>query len=1096
MPEALIDQAARRRIVTDLGCSLIVEAGAGSGKTHEMAARMAAGIASGDYQVQHIAAVTFTRKAAAELRGRFQLALEALEQASGSDPVRLDRIRGALANLERLFAGTIHAFCARLLRERPIEAHVSPGFTELDDVEERLLRRQSWRDFRSAARAAGNRDLALLSEAGIQAKNLDKALDVVCLHEDVEFAADDVPPPDGTSVWAALAAFWESVTSRLPAEIDEDTSCPIQQAALEFRPRWRFATPERRTPARLAELIDCWDFGSKVTQNRWPSRPIALEVRDRHESFRTEVVTPHLTAWRQHLYAPCLRILTSAREVAAAERRRRNVLSFNDLLLQTARVLRENASVRAALQQKYRHLFVDEFQDTDPVQAEIMLLLEGRPGPTPFFREPAAPATARTLFVVGDPKQSIYRFRRADISIYNDVRAHLAGSDGAGLVSLTTNFRSVPDLCHWVNRVFEQTFPATPDEWQPQYAPLVARREPPGRPAVRTLTVPATVEARDVIDVEADAIARYIRSAVDAGHRGWRDFLVLTRKKRRLQPYARALERLQIPLEVSGAGAFGASREVGELAELLLALVDPQDGVALVGVLRGRFFGLSDPQLFAYRQAGGYFGLFDERSPADPAAQPVAEALATLRRWYKWTRRLPAGAALDRVLEDSGFLALAAASSGGVEAGDLLHAVDRVRAAVEAGFTLAEAAEALTDIDQESTEVESLPLEPGRQDVVRLMNLHKAKGLEAAVVFLADPNGGFEPRVDVRVVRDGPAARGYFPIVLEFDSGGRKVLAEPPGWPQHQADEARFLDAEARRLLYVAATRAKDVLVVGRWAKNARAANSAWAPFGQFLSGAPELIVPDDVRLPAPSNVDLSAAAAGRAMEAAEARHARVLPASWAATSVTAEIKRLPRIAPDADEADAAARPAPASGGDAHAAGEADPTAVVTRETPSRRADAGMAWGTLVHGLLEHAMRHRTATRADLRRLALWLTMETPDLRVAIDRALDTVEAMAGEAFWQQARASSECHEEVPFAIRDQDGALPTLVNGTIDLVYGSGGAWRLVDYKTDREGADGTSALEELYAAQIRAYERAWRRVSKGEVVPEIVSARKDSRS
>ena len=121
---------------------------------------------------------------------------------------------------------------------------------------------------------------------------------------------------------------------------------------------------------------------------------------------------------------------------------------------------------------------------------------------------------------------------------------------------------------------------------------------------------------------------------------------------------------------------------------------------------------------------------------------------------------LPAGAALERILEDSGYLALAAATPGGVEAGDLLHAIDRVRAVVEAGFTLAEAAEALAsfsgldeDGPEESSEVDSLPLEPGPRDVVRLMNLHKAKGLEAEVVFLADPLGGFTPRADVRIVR-------------------------------------------------------------------------------------------------------------------------------------------------------------------------------------------------------------------------------------------------------------------------------------------------------------------------------------------------------
>ncbi len=1077
MNKVLADQPARNRIVAELGRSLLVEAGAGSGKTHELAARMAAGVADGVYQVEHMAAVTFTRKAAAELRGRFQIALEeALAGCGGAagvppDAARADRLRGALANLERFFAGTIHAFCARLLRERPIEAGVSPGFTELDEVEERLLRRQSWRDYRSQERAAGNADLARLAEAGIQAKDLDDAFDVVCLYEDVDFSADELPAPDDAAAWKALATFWAAVEADLPDPVPAETKCRTQQAAARFRRDWRFATVSRRTPALLADLLACWNFSPGITQKWWSEdaarkKAINARVPVLHQTFRADVVGPFLTAWRQSLYAPCVRVLTRAREHAALERRRRNTLSFNDLLLLAARVLGENVAVRDALRQKYRHIFVDEFQDTDPIQAEIMLSLHG---------DAAGGRPERTLFVVGDPKQSIYRFRRADISIYNEVRERLAGRDGTGLVALTTNFRSVPALCEWANEVFHATFPSEPDEWQPRFAPLVANRRAGAEPAVWTLTVPET--AGDVVEDEALRIARYIRGEVEAGRRAYRDFLILTRKKKRLQPYARTLEAARIPIEVSGAGAFGESDEVRELSDLLLALADPQDGVALVGVLRGRLFGLSDPQLFAYRQAGGYFGLFSELTAPEAAARPVASALETLRRWYRWTRMLPAGAALDRVLEDSGYLALAASAAGGVEAGDLLHAVDRVRAAVEVGFTLAEAAEALIDADEESSEVESLPLEPGRQDVVRLMNLHKAKGLEAPVVFLADSTGGFEPQVDVRVVRDGAVARGCFPVWMKFASGGKKLIAEPPDWPRHQQDEARYLEAEASRLLYVAATRAKDAIVIGRWAKtSASQAKRAWAALDPYLAGAAELPVPEAVSLPAVAQVDLSANAARRAAEAAEAKHEQARHPSWAATSVTSEIKRLPRIAPDADDDGAAD----------------DATRVITAETPSRRADAGLAWGTLVHGLLEHAMRHKDATRDDLRRLGLWLTVDEPDLRAVLDLALDTVEAVAHAGFWQTARASAECHEEVPFAVRDAGGDVPTVVNGTIDLIYKAAGDWRLVDYKTDRPG-DNRAALEARYVSQLRAYEEAWRQVSGGDVISEIVPARKE---
>jgi ATP-dependent helicase/nuclease subunit A len=1074
------------------------------------------------YAIEHMAAVTFTRKAAAELRGRFQLALEARLDACAPDTDEAQRIQSALANLERFFAGTIHAFCARLLRERPVEAGVSPGFTELDDVEEQLLREQSWRDYRAQAKASGDLDLVALTEAGVRTKDFDKAFKTICLFEDVEFPPGDAPVPNDRSAWRGLDAFWTELSRLLPDPIDEDTSCPTQKAARRFARDWRFARRGGRTPAALADLLKTWAFAPKITQNRWSDDParkkrLGTQIPEMHQAFRDRVVDPYLTAWRQHVYRLCVTVLTRARDEAERERRRRNTLSFNDLLRLTANVLRENAAVRAALRRKYRWIFVDEFQDTDPLQAEIMLLLSGhgergrKSARTPQDGEPGV------LFVVGDPKQSIYRFRRADIDIYTAVRRVIGGSDGRGVVTLTTNFRSTPSLCDWANDVFRTRFPAAATQQAPQFAPL--RPKPGARdrgPSLFTLTLAHALSGADQRQDEAARIARYIRAEVDAGRRRFGDFMILTRKKRGLQALADALESLEVPLEVSGAGAFGESNEVQQLAALLTALADPQDAVALVGVLRGPLFGLSDRELFAHRQAGGRLNLFDDSTaqasratrPAvatpptpppdkrraalplfdavdDATAEadgpdvvpdgPVASALRTMRRWFKWSRMLPAGAALDRILEDSGYLALAAATPDGVEAGDLLHAIDRVRASVEAGFTLAQSADALAassgldEEPQDSSEIESLPLRPGRTDVVRLMNLHKAKGLEAAVVFLADPTGGFKPRVDVRIVRDdGPGADrkplGYFSITP--DRGwGAKPIAEPEEWDRFEQEELAYLSAENDRLLYVAATRAKDMLVVSRGGSKG---TPAWAELEPFLKGVPELAVPAAAPPASLHTVDLSTAAIAAADRVIAAAHARARQPSWSASSVTADTRHGPRITHEMADDD-------------------DPTRVIDADTPSRRADAGLAWGTLVHGLLEHAMRHPGASRSDLRRLALWLTVDEPSLRGVIEEALDTVASVAGAGFWQDARAAAECHEEAPFSIRTEREGLPHVLSGTIDVVYRTAGEWRIVDYKTDVAGAADNAG----YRAQLDAYAAAWPRFGGGPATARIVEAR-----
>ena len=246
-------------------------------------------------------------------------------------------------------------------------------------------------------------------------------------------------------------------------------------------------------------------------------------AKELHENFRNDVVIPFMDAWRQYLYRIVVTLLTEARATASAARMRRNTLNYNDLLFKSAKLLRERPDVRRALQAKHRWLFVDEFQDTDPVQAEIVFLLplRNQSSAAGAKRSTAASRTGRggaaadtvaltdwrrvtlragALFVVGDPKQSIYRFRRADIEIYNLVRARIAESANGAVVPLTTNFRSVPALCDWANGVFKSQFPSAATPESPQYAPFEAapgervgtvRHDPDpkdeGRPADRSL---------------------------------------------------------------------------------------------------------------------------------------------------------------------------------------------------------------------------------------------------------------------------------------------------------------------------------------------------------------------------------------------------------------------------------------------------------------------------------------------------------------------------------------------------------------------------------------------------------------------------------
>src|SRR4029077_17248044 len=242
---------------------------------------------------------------------------------------------------------------------------------------------------------------------------------------------------------------------------------------------------------------------------------------------------------------------------------------------------------------------------------------------------------------VGDPKQSIYRFRRADIDIYQAVRQRIEATGGQ-VATLTTCFRSVPALGDWINRAFGKLFPTEPTPHQPGFAGLQAARDD-REPAfgVRPIEIPRAVAGGDsAARFDAEVIARFIRAQVDARRRAPGDFLVLTRTRRALPIYTRAIEAFRLPVEVSGGAAFAASPAVTALADLLRALTDPDDGPAVVGVLRGPLFGLSDPDLFRHRQAG--FGFLVTAPNVAEMSGPGGEALRGLHRMYEWTRRRPA----------------------------------------------------------------------------------------------------------------------------------------------------------------------------------------------------------------------------------------------------------------------------------------------------------------------------------------------------------------------------------------------------------------------------------------------------------------------
>lgn len=1055
------DQAVRDRISTDLDESFLVEAGAGSGKTRQLLRRMVALVKSGHAKIDQIAAVTFTRKAAAELRERFQIALErSLKKAQESGDAEVTgRLSTALTNLERGFIGTIHSFCARLLRERPLEAGLDPSFREIFGPEEIRSRREAWVRHLERLMSARDASLARLSDVSLKALQLRDCYEFLSDQADVTFPAPEVPVPRCEHVRWALERLLEKADTLMPRDEPEKGWDGLQRKIRQLHFLRRLGWEEE---ARLLEALDIIvDRKLDITLIRWSDsaegKERARELKAQFEEFAAVGGEAHaaLMQWRAHRYPIAIDFASTGAAAYAAERRRTGQLTFGDLLMEAARLLRESRTARRDLQDRYRYVLVDEFQDTDPIQAEVVFLLTSSDPTIDDWRQ-AVPKPG-SLFVVGDPKQSIYRFRRADIAVYNQVKSRF--EEFGEVLELTSNFRSRAPIETFVNEVFSQVFPAKATPQQAAFAPLNVQEKDHPRQGVYWYGITdAKNNMADIARADAEAIATWISARLDNDDCEAGEFLVLTYRKQMLHEYAAALERRNIPVQVTGSG-IGIARELEELILLLRAFADPDNDVLTLAVLVGLFFGLDYEELAEYRLAGGSLGFM---RPIDEPESAVESALARLHTWWKRTRDLPADAAIAGIVEELGLLPYTATGElGASNAGALAYVIDSIRAATLSGDSSLDAALQVLDEALDNDDAEA-PLQPGREDVVRVMNLHKAKGLEGEVVILAHPTGlpKREPEHFIERPSEGQSI-GHMLV----KTGGRPdlELARPGDWETYCSRELPYKEAEYQRLLYVAATRAKRELVISVCEKSKK--DSPWAPFYAHLDSCAEEMVIEATPPPSRTQATRSTAEILAEVEATEERRRELGRESYRIESVTSRAK----------------------GGDDQ----------IMTATSGR----GAAWGSAVHAALETAGKGASSQKLrDVSRTIL-LDNELPTNAEGepqdLDELVALVDAVLTSEVWRRARDAEQLLIEVPFSVssgtRETDPQGTTarddqldVLEGIIDLAFKEPDGWVLADYKTDQ--VDDPAILEqrlERYREQVDLYAFCWQNLT-GEPVKE----------
>jgi len=1098
--ETLVDYAARRAIREELDQTLIVEAAAGTGKTTELVGRIIAVLVSGRATLSSIVAVTFTEKAAGEMKLRIRTELDRALSSARLSELEETRLRQALSELETARISTIHGLCADLLREHPIDADVDPGFEVIDASRTRQLVERVFDPWLEACLSAPTegvrRVLARRRGRALGKSPRGELLEAVLRLVDTrDFDAPTRRDPFERE--KVLRETYEALADL--ARLGERSASGTDPLAKSLRVIARklaqvSADDVDGIEALFVEIARERDLWNRAGQGKGFA-PALLRSEVVSERDRVKEVLERCNQRCGADLAACLqRELSAVVGLYEREKQRLGVLDFFDLLVCMGNLLSSHASVRSSLQQRFSHLFVDEFQDTDPVQSEILLLLAAD---DPAEQNPwhARPLPGK-LFVVGDPKQSIYRFRRADIALYERVKRILL-AHGGKLVHLSTSFRALPDIQSLANAAFGATMRGDLARGEADYVPLASFR--PARatqPALVALPVPSPYGKRGGVTKTAikaslpDAVGAWVEWLITKS--GWvvreddqdvpvaaRHVCLLFRRFKdwdsdATRDYVRALEARRIPHVLSGGRSFHAREEIVALRAVLCAIEWPDDALSVYATLRGPFLAHSDESLLSARQALGHLhpcGPIDIET-VPPAEREVSESLLLLRSLHRGRNRKPIAATIAAFLNAARAHAGVAIWPTGEQAlGNVLRVLELARSHERRGQGSSfRGFVAWFDERAEHGDAAEAKVVEESSDGVRMMTVHGAKGLEFPVVILCDPTAPKRPE------------RGSRVIDVEKRVWAQSLCGVEPVELSEQRDAVRDQDeAEVVRLTYVAVTRAREVLVVPvvedapiqGWlemlhpalhphgAGAVTAGDHTLSPWGHQVrwwnSGLLDLTRPPTGGL---RQQELLVADAGDAESSVVHAHAAWLLQRQTTLMQGAvpslRLRTVTEVAAD-----------PAARRDDSATPKVIDSGVDRRQRPS-----GPRFGTLVHALLEHSAR---SSDEALTQLALSMARELGATVEEVEAALHAVKVASAHPLMRAAReayARGECEHELPISMRRADGEL---VEGVIDMVFcersDQGSRVLLVDFKTDLELLGDLS----VYTSQLALYAEAY---------------------
>jgi len=1056
----LVDHSVRKRIESELDRNLGVEAAAGTGKTTVLVRRVVNLLATGRVSVDQLVVITFTEKAAAELSARVRDEL-ARRAAATDDAEERERLHQAARDLYRAHIETIHSFATALLRERPVEAGIDPLFEVLEGVAAQLEFDKAYERFQDELLSQPKPELEVALRRGFGLAELREACELLHVHRYLlPLAHPDREPDDVEGAIERL----EQIAADLRGKLAEhgprkDKLVPVVERIIA----WVERLGELEGHERERYLV----FRTRARTNKGVGSNAAWGgekelIKELQNRYLAEVCETSARLRRNALLGLLPDIERFVRGYAE-QRKQNGRADFDDLLFWARDLLRDSEPARRYFRERFRAVLIDEFQDTDPVQAELALILASDGHPAEDWRK-LIPARGR-IMVVGDPKQSIYRFRRADIAVYDDVRTGALAGDGA---RIATNFRSNRELLRALNAIFDEVLKAAPGlqpgNVQLQAPPEAAQAK---RPPILLAEGAFQGDADDIRAEEARVLAAMLSKLHSErweirerrGERWracqWGDMAILVPTRTGIEYHEQALASAGIPYRHEGSRDFFQREEVRDLIWVLAAIDDPTDRLALVGALRSSAFAISDDELVIHMASARALSY---RSKRRGDSQPVNEALAELADLHLLRRSVSLPELVRRVVERTRLVEFALTQDDGEQgAANLLAIVDDARLfAAAGGGGLRPFIRHLRDsLESEAIEIEATVAEE-TDEVVRIMTMHGAKGLEYPIVALANLGTQSSPQAEP-VPRE---AERFLHFRVGADTLGRHGHFATPGYDQQWEAEKAHIQAEKLRLLYVAATRARDYLlipcVVGKLG-------------AKHLLGTLVRALPDDdqalVTVIPTDGLSPPEVATAEALEPTEAEVQAGIAERAAWIDAREQLKRRASRERDIEVASSRGR---AQGPLAAEVATFDAALVIGQGPPIPIGDA-------VHMVME---RVALPDAADLHAVAEDVCFEG-DIAADLDDVIAMCRACLRAPSVQRALAGGRCWREVPFVLsrdRDADPDTGPLLSGRVDMVYRDGDELVVIDYKTDGDVTKETAAQYALshHAGQAEVYRQA----------------------